>query len=193
MTEEERKQWKNDYEALFKQNYARLFYTALDFVDDAETARDIVGDVACETWRRMDVLMAGDTAVNLVAYMVNAVRNRALNHLKHKAVENSYLRESLRVKEMIASEPSDLHEERLRLIGQIMERLSPQTRTVFDMCWFEGRSYAETAEALGISVSAVHKHVSKAFATFRKAFGVNNSVKNSLKEVTVLLATLLSI
>lgn len=85
---------KEMYEELFKKNYSRMFYCALDFVNDTETAKDIVGDACCETWRR-----------------------------------------------------------------------------------------------LGMSVSAVHKHVSKAFAKFRKAFGV----KISSTEVTILTGLLLLI
>lgn len=189
MTERESLQLKKDYEALFKKNYARMFYCALDLVEDAETARDIVGDVACETWRRMAALKAAAPDVNLAAYMINAVRNRALNQLKHRAVENSYINDALKLREQIAEEPSDVHEERLRLVWQVMENLTLQTRAVFEQCWFENKSYKETAELLGISTSAVHKHVSKAFAAFRKEFGV----KISAKEVTILLLTLLTV
>lgn len=180
---------KADYEALFKKNYARMFYCALDIVEDTETARDIVGDVCCETWRRLKTIKAACPDLNLAAYMLSSIRNRSLNYLKHKAVENEYIHEALRIRSIIAQEPVDVHEERLNRLWKVMETFTPQTRIVFEKCWFEGCSYSETAAELGISVSAVHKHVSKAFSTFRKAFGV----KISSTEVTIIMVSLLLI
>jgi len=182
-------QWKADYEELFKKNYSRMFYCALDIVDDAEAAKDIVGDACCETWRRMAEITSSDPDVNLAGYMLSSVRNRALNHLKRRAVENAYLSEALRVRQTLAAESAEAHEERVARLWQVMEGLTPQTRRVFEMCWFDGYKYQQAADELGVSVSAVHKHVSKAFAAFRKAFGV----KISSAEVTILIVSLLLI
>lgn len=43
-----------------------------------------------------------------------------------------------------------------------LESLGERTRTVFVLNRFEGMSYAEVAATLGISVSAVEKHIMKA-------------------------------
>ncbi len=43
-----------------------------------------------------------------------------------------------------------------------LNQLSPRTRAAFMLVRFEGLSYKATAAQLGISVSAVEKHVTKA-------------------------------
>lgn len=178
---------KTEFGELFTKNYSRFFYCALDFVEDHETARDVVGDVTYETWRRIGEITATDPGINLAGYMLNAIRNRALNILRHRAVENAYISEALAVKEEIAAEPIDKHEERLQRLWQVMESLDPQTMQIFRLCWFEGKKYKEVAEELDVTVSLVHKKVSKAFAAFRKSFGV----KISVVSVTILIAMLL--
>ena len=43
-----------------------------------------------------------------------------------------------------------------------------KTRRVLDLCYFQGKKYAEAAEVLGISANTVHKHISKAMAFLRE-------------------------
>lgn len=178
---------KTEFGEVFRKNYSRFYFCALDFVEDEETARDVVGDVTCDTWRRIADITAANPDLNLTGYMLNAIRNRSINVLRHKAVENAYIKDALAVKETIAAEASELHEERLQRLWQTMESMKPLTMQIFRMCWFEGKTYKETAEMLGLTVSLVHKHVSKAFAAFRKAFGVNLPVAT----VTILTLMLL--
>jgi RNA polymerase sigma-70 factor (ECF subfamily) len=52
--------------------------------------------------------------------------------------------------------------ERLRRVWEGLETLSERTREVFVMHRLEGRKYHEIAAALGISCSAVEKHMAKA-------------------------------
>lgn len=178
---------EREFGELFQSNYSRFFYCALDLVEDTETARDIVGDVTYETWRRMNDIATANADINLVGYMLNAIRNRALNVLRHRAVENAYIREALATKEVATSESADRHEERLQRLAQAIESLDERTMQVFRMCYFDGKKYKEVADELGITVSLVHKKVSKAFATFRKTFGVKITVVG----VTILIGMLL--
>jgi len=50
--------------------------------------------------------------------------------------------------------------------------LSHQTAAVIRMCYGEGCSYRETAEELGISISAVNKHIVKGLRTLREKLKV---------------------
>lgn len=49
--------------------------------------------------------------------------------------------------------------QRLALLTEALKELSPQTQRVFRMHKFEGLSHTEVAQALGISRSAVEKHM----------------------------------
>jgi RNA polymerase sigma-70 factor (ECF subfamily) len=49
--------------------------------------------------------------------------------------------------------------QRLQMLTAAIEELSPQTQRIFRMHKFEGLSHPEVAAALGISRSAVEKHM----------------------------------
>lgn len=161
---------EREFEELFKQNYSRLFYYALDCVEDEEASRDIVSEVFGEAWTRRDQLCGAD----MVAYLVRSVRNRSLNYLKHKTVVENYRRTVQAVREQLVEEDVEVHEARLQVVDAVMKNLSPQTREIFQLCYYEGKTYAETAELVGLGTGAVHKHVSKALAAFRQAFCAKN-------------------
>lgn len=46
----EEKDEEKAFEELFRKNYSRAFYYALDWVGDEETAKDVVGDCFGEIW-----------------------------------------------------------------------------------------------------------------------------------------------
>lgn len=54
--------------------------------------------------------------------------------------------------------------QRLERVRAGVEQLSPRTRQIFLMYRLEGRKYREIAQQLGISQSAVEKHIARAMA-----------------------------
>lgn len=158
---------EREFEELFKANYPRLFYCALDWVEDTEVAKDIVSDVFGDVWHQYERLREE----RMEAYLYRAVRNRSVNYLRHKAVELQYQQLFLSMKEDVVENDIWAHEENLKRIEEVINGFTPQTRFIFEQCYFEGMSYQEMATLMHISVSAVHKHMNKAFAAFRKVFG----------------------
>lgn len=53
-------------------------------------------------------------------------------------------------------------QERMQRVSQLMERLTPRTRQVFSLQRIEGLTYTEIAQALGITMGTVEKHVTTA-------------------------------
>lgn len=53
-------------------------------------------------------------------------------------------------------------QERVRRVEQLLEALTPRARQVFTMHRIEGLAYTEIAQALGITVSTVEKHMTAA-------------------------------
>lgn len=158
--------WEAEFEELFKKNYSRLFYCALDWVEDSEAAKDIVSEMFAEAWKQYERLRNE----NIEGYLFRSIRNRSINYLKHKSVEMQYQQSFSYQKEEIIDEDPIAHEENLQLIEEVIKGFTPQTRFIFEQCYFEGKKYQELADLMNISASAVHKHMNKAFATFRKVF-----------------------
>ena len=74
--------WEREFEELFKANYSRIFYCALDLVEDTEAAKDIVSELFGDLWNQYERLRGE----RIEAYLYRAVRTRSVNYLRHKAV-----------------------------------------------------------------------------------------------------------
>jgi RNA polymerase sigma-70 factor (ECF subfamily) len=61
--------------------------------------------------------------------------------------------------------------QRLALLIQGLETLPPRMRQAFQLHKLQGLSHAETARAMGVSVSAVEKHVSGALKSLLARLG----------------------
>src|SRR5438552_19172921 len=72
------------FDGLFRSVYAQLVGGATAVLRDSAVAEEIVQDVMLELWRRRETLIVEDS---LRAYLFRAARNRALNHIRHLAVQ----------------------------------------------------------------------------------------------------------
>lgn len=154
-------------EQLFRSHYRRMYLVALALLHNDEEARDVVSDVFAD-------LLAGTVVVNerrsTESLLLVMTRNRALNILKHRAVEKSF--RSKEANSKADSESSSVADDLpLEAIERyIDERLTPQTRTVL-RARYEGRKqYDEIARELGISRTAVYKHITQALRKLRQQF-----------------------
>lgn len=154
------------FEKLFRENYLRLYRYALDWVEDEEQAKDIVGSLMSDLWSIRSNWHPDDET----AYMFSALRNRCINHIKKRIRYNEVLEEYLEDKLRLIDEDIDVHEENLTRLNQMIESLPPKTRSIIELCYLEGKKYKDAAEQIGTTPGMVHKHISKALALFRKNF-----------------------
>ena len=78
---------------------------------------------------------------------------------------------ALDVAEEPDAESAVIARQRLEKISEALKTLSPVTQKVFRLHKFEGLTHVETAERMGISRSAVEKHVSLALGHLLKRVG----------------------
>ena len=133
---------------------------------DPGVAEELSQDVFLELWRRRDSL-APDSSV--AGYLMQAARNRALNHLRHLQVQ----RKSAVYVEAL-SEPAEQADAETQAgelqdaIRDAIAALPPRTREVFLMSRERNLRYSEIAEALGVSVKAVEANMSRALRQLRE-------------------------
>ena len=155
-----------DFENFFKENYSRFYYFALQMVDDEEVCRDIVGDAFEQAW--LASLQSRKTSLH--GYMFSIVRNKCVDYVRYQSAKTRYADFYL----AMYSESTDDEEEyleterRITLIQEKMTELTPKTRQILEMCYFLKKTYQQTADELGISVSAVRKHIVNALKAFRE-------------------------
>lgn len=153
------------FKDMFGKNYSDMYYCALFFVNDAETAKDIVHDIFAKLWEEF----SPDEHSYTAAFLRQCVRNRCLDHLKHENIKNRYAQLYSNFHQ-IGGVEDDCHDEYVELIRQVMSRMSPRTRFIMDQCFYEHKKYAEVAAILGISTSGVKQHIVKALKMLRDAF-----------------------
>lgn len=154
------------FDEIFRQWYEPVVRSANRVLHDTGVAEELAQDVFLEFWRRRESL-AADSSV--AGYLMQAVRNRALNHLRHLAVQKKSV-----VYVEALSEPAEHADvavqsnEVERAIAAAISELPPRTREVFVMSRERGLRYSEIAEQLGVSVKAVEANMSRALRMLRE-------------------------
>ncbi|MDE6692075.1 MAG: sigma-70 family RNA polymerase sigma factor [Muribaculaceae bacterium] len=157
---------KDDIERLFRSHYAAMYRLAMLILREDDVARDIVHDVF------ESLLVSGMTGVS-GAYLMTAVRNRCLNHIRSLSVQDR-IKEIYSIDEReIADEdwPDDATIELVR--NTVANDLTEACRRVVDLRFAEGKSYQEIADSFSISKVAVYKHLRHAIDILRTKFSQN--------------------
>ncbi len=149
---------KADIEQIYRRNFERLYAIARSIAGD-EVGRDVVHDVF------MKIFNFEKLPANVDAYLIVAVRNRALDAVKQmstrRRIENSLPLDLTEI-------PSTVEPDRLNYI--IKHELSPKVREVVEKVFFEQRSYKEAADELDLSVATINKHIVTALRKLRIYF-----------------------
>lgn len=107
-------------------------------------------------------------------FLFKIARNLAYDHIKHRKVTQNYEQTEdptlLPLSESPSTEKLASIDERLAAIAQILDELPPRTREIFVLNRVYGMTYVETAKELGISDSAVEKHMAKALLHCHRQF-----------------------
>lgn len=153
------------FEAIFRQWYEPVVRAANRVLHDPGVAEELSQDVFLELWRRRDTL-APDSSV--AGYLMQAVRNRALNHLRHLQVQRKSAVYVEALSEPAEQADADTQAGELQdAIRDAIAALPPRTREVFLMSRERNLRYSEIAEALGVSVKAVEANMSRALRQLR--------------------------
>jgi len=166
---------KEVFRKLFDIYYQRLFLYARSYVENADTAKDIVQDLFINMWEKRKNLFINSS---LSSYFFRAVHNRSIQFLRHKKVisefrENHILK--LKEAEILYSTSSDyiFSEVQLNEISNILDQtnssLPEKTREVFRLSRAEGKSYHDIARTLNINIKTVEYHITKALKIFHDA------------------------
>ncbi len=154
-------------EQLFNAHYAQMYRLAVSLLHDDDFARDIVHDVFASLLdRNNDILING-------GYLLKAVRNRCLNHIRdceiHQRIANRYFLDN----EEYDTEDWPDDETIARIYSMIRNDISTQARRVIELRFSAGMPFARIATTMGISETAVYSHLSHALSIIRKKLNEN--------------------
>jgi len=157
----DKKIFKNLYEKYYSQ--AVLFATSI--VYDKEEAKDIVQEVFFYLWDNADNIRI---KTSIKQYIFTAVKNKSLNLIRQYKIRDNN-EDQIREAYFMAGEmyPETDHDKVVKLRLGINE-LPKQMKKVLQLKVYEGKTYNEIAEELGISINTVKTHLKRAFDILRK-------------------------
>lgn len=148
---------------LFRQHYPDMMRLARLLLHDDAESEDAVGEVFSALMDK-DILPTGLTAR---AFLMTAVRNRCLNQLRNRTIQQRLQRLYL-LDSQISDNAKDM-EERIGNVRHIIEHeLDDTSRRVLTQRYDQQLSYAEIAKTESISETAVYKRIRKALDSLKE-------------------------
>ncbi len=158
---------EQQFERLFHSEYGRMYRAAHILLGDEDEAKDAVQDVFARLWDGEITLREESQRT----FLLTCVRNRCLNIIAQRQ------RQQANEKQLAMANLSDetwlgqSDEELVAMVQQyIDQRLTPQTGRVIRMHYDDQQSYKEISGKLGISLSAVNKHIVQGLRKLRQQF-----------------------
>ena len=153
------------FESFYFQHARDLYQFLWRKCGDGQLAEDFVQECFARIWRTRSSL---DPFQSARAYLYKTARNILIDHFRKHGSEKQFVE----VEESMASFES--HEQGVIQRGEIKEALKGLTEmqySVFSMSRFDGLSYKEMAEVLGLSIKTIEGHMSRALAYLRANLG----------------------
>lgn len=152
--------------------YPKLVRFAKEYVGVNEEAENLVQDIFLQLWNKSVLL---GSMMNMNAFLFTMVKNRSIDFLRHRIVEenrNKSLLETLEAEASLAAleefdertlSADDIEE----IIQQAIDSLPERCREIFVMNKLKGMKYAEIAETLDLSMSTVDNQMGIALKKLR--------------------------
>lgn len=154
------------FEKIFLRFYGPLCKFAWRFLNSRHIAEEVVQDAFLSMWESRETL---DSGQNIKSYLYQAVRNRALNYIKHEKVAERHNREITWINPEPATQIHSLDEESefVRQVQQAISHLPEGARQIYKLSRKDGLTYQEIAEVLDISPKTVESQMSRALKMLR--------------------------
>ena len=156
-----------------RQNLVRFFAAR---TGSPAAAEDLAQELYLKLATRAEAIEAENPTALLYRMALNLMRDRARGEAR-AALRDADWRGATRtivagedVSDEVPADEAAASRQRLRLLIEAVAELPPQMQRAFALHKLEGLSHAETAQAMGLSVKSVEKHVSAALGRLAARF-----------------------
>lgn len=145
----------------------QLYRLALRITLNPQEAEDIVQDTMIKVWNRRD---SWDEIENIEAFSMTICRNLSLDTMKRKGRQDASLDDMPFERPDTGGDPFTnlVHKDNLDRIRKVMDSLPENQRTCMQLRDFEGLSYREIAEIVGVTEGQVKINIFRARQEVRK-------------------------
>ena len=162
------------FEDIYLSYFSKMKYFAKEYVISEEDAENIVQDVFVELWENKEML---NMHMNLIAYLFTTIKNKCLNHLRHKLVVQetaNKLQEEYTISLRMNLDSLEVFDNNLfsdhdieKIISRALDALPEKCRAIFIMSKIEGKKHNEIAQELNISINTVGSQIGIAYKKLR--------------------------
>ncbi len=154
------------FELLFHAYYPGLVVYASQFTFDKDEAEEIVQDFFVRFWQKHQSVQPYESLRN---YFFSAIKNRCINYLKHKKIEDYYIKQLSGISENHLVYNQDLYSatELQEKIKNSISLLPERCREIFTMSRIQGLKNEEIAQQLTLSKRTVETQISHALKVLR--------------------------
>ncbi len=177
---EENKLWESlkkgeicAYEQIFKRYYNDLNGYGLKLCSNPELVRDCIQSLFVTLWERREHLAM---IRSLKAYLLASLRREILKMLRRDRSINNLLKLQQITTAAIQSSMeemlirNELEASKKKILGKALECLSERQREILYLKYYNGMSYAEIEEILGINNQSIRNHIYKALQKMKTHF-----------------------
>lgn len=167
------KQNKEVFEAIFYKYYPSLLKFSEKIVFDRVVGEDIIQSLFVFIWEHAPYL---EIKSSLKSYLYISVKNRCLNYLRSKKIEDKY---QLLFIEASLSDPSEINEEPelFYTLQEAINSLPTKMREIFRLKYEEEKTISEISQILQLSENTVKTQLLRAKSKLRillkESIGVN--------------------
>ena len=147
-----------------------LFRLALRITLNRAEAEDVVQETMIKVWNKRD---HWDEIDSIEAFCLTICRNISLDKIKKAENQNQRIEEGHDAPDLsYTSNPEEqaMQRDRIRLIRHLIDHLPEKQRSCMQLRDFEGKSYKEIAQVLGISEEQVKINIFRARQTIKQKY-----------------------
>ena len=152
------------FRCLFMNYFPKVKYFISHLTKSEIIAEELAQDIFMRIWESREQLGAVES---FNSYVYRMAKNMALNYLRRKYVEESYLEEYEGETELTIE--GELYAREIKLLEQLtVSRMPRKRKAIYEMSRREGLTNDEIATRMGISKKTVENHLNLALKEIRK-------------------------
>lgn len=149
-------------------NYSgALFGVLVRMLNNEELAQDALQEGFVKIWKNIDSFDAARG--NLFTWMLNIVRNHAIDLLRSKNLKQKIQKLDDSVRSINKSASATIEVDHV-LIKELVDQLKPEHRQLIEMAYYQGYTQEELAEELNMPLGTVKTRARAALLQLRKYF-----------------------
>ncbi len=154
------------FKQLFDEYYSSLCFYAHSIINDIDLSQDIVSDCFVRIWEKKETI---EISSSIKHYLLLSVRNSIYSYLRSPENRKTDIDSIKNKLEAIPIEEYNLEKEaNIKYLSSLIEKLPEQRKKILKLAAYNGKTYREIAQMLGITENTVNKQMSRAYRFLRE-------------------------